>query len=134
MRALRLPIRECLPGGLRKTALNVDLVFALLLHVHQAAETARKQRLAREEEQRAAEQQQPSASLASWPSPPPSQPLTSDVDSGINWQQLWCRAFDEVIPKRLRWSEEQLRSKQDRLSRGVGREQRTGQRRTALTA
>ena len=128
VKCARLPIRECVPHGLRKSALNVDTVFALLLHVHQAAERIRHTR------QQPDNTTPPSSSPPSSASAAPDEatsltrygcqlysrrrarvpreyklPLFNapDVDEGIDWYRLWCEAFDAVIPPRLRWSDSQ---------------------------
>ena len=126
VQSARLPIRECMTHGLRKSALNVNVVFALLLHVHQAAERIRHT-------------PPPTvANPASSASPlPPSPALNSrdlhsvyglqwyprrrsewarkykrprfgvsEFDEGIDWYRLWCEAFDAVIPPRLRWDDQ----------------------------
>ena len=128
VQSARLPIRECLPGGLRRAALNIDVVFALLLHVHQAAEQIRHS------QQPATASTSPSSSVADAVGGRGLQTVyglqwyprrrgrlarsyrlpvfgVSECDEGIDWHRLWCQAFDAVIPTRLRWTaEEQARN------------------------
>jgi hypothetical protein len=122
------------PGGFRKSALNVDHVFALLLHVHQGAQRIR---LEREKTPPRLQPWQdnaalppslsPSSSFSSEqpiPFPPltavdtchrdslphPPREMVSESDSDIDWFALWCRAFEDVIPKRFKWTEGELRN------------------------
>ena len=127
VRSARLPIRECIPGGLRKSALNVDAVFALLMHVHQAAQRIRHNRPHTATVTAASSHHStrtPSASrdveavygLQYYPRRRSlhayKRPVfgASEQDEGIDWFRLWSEAFDAVIPPRLRWSADDVRA------------------------
>ena len=136
----RLPLREVIPEGLRKWAINIDLVAALLLHVHQAAQTIRQQRgtqpPSQPPPQPVVDAVTSTSTAPSTAAPPPTPPRVSRLgletrprapvgfrrpnaavysppsfpsvpeDEGIDWLALWKAAFDELIPKRIRWGAE----------------------------
>ena len=124
VRCGRLPIRECIPGGLRKSALNIDTVFAILMHVHQAAQRIRHGQQVEHVAPAVSEfVGQPALyrldneyGLQWFPVEKKmrffKRPLfgMSLLDEGIDWYRLWCDAFDAIIPARLRWSAEDERT------------------------
>ena len=128
--AARLPLMECCGcADWRKLALNVDTVFALLLHVHQAAQRIRQLHsqpdnaapapspspsppaaaaalrvnpLGVEVCHRASPRQRNSArKRGEAPYAPPTFPSVPQ-DEQVDWHALWCDAIRTVIPKRLR--------------------------------